>query len=295
MVKVLLITLLLFLFSFAKDPMRAMYLTYPLKEKDFKKAVDKLKEGMEGRQVKVIRVLTISDAIRARGSTEFPNYYVIFGCETPKMKEILTKAPALSNLVPCSVAVHQEKKSGRIYATIVNENVFLDKYGHELTKEERMEIKKTYRNIRLVLTQMSGRRLKPIKMPPPKQELVYEEEVKTLAYDDFKILFKTSLDGVNMNVLDVLDVSEESPKFSIFLACNLSYGEAILKDIPQFGTLAPCRVYIYEKPDGSVGVGYINIPFLLKSYERYLGKEQAEIFRKADEDIKSAIKETKGE
>ena len=295
MAKTLLAFLFLFFFSFAKDPMRAMYLTYPLKEKDFKKAVDKLKEGMEGRQVKVIRVLTISDAIRARGSTEFPNYYVIFGCETPKMKEILIKAPALSNVIPCSIAVHQSKENGKIYATIINENMFLSKYGHKLTKEERMEIKKTYRNIRLVLTQMSGVRLKPAKMQAINQELVYEEEVKNLAYDDFKILFKTSLDGVNMNVLDVLDVSEESPKFSIFLACNLSYGEAILKDIPQFGTLAPCRVYVYEKPDGSVGVGYINIPFLLKSYEKHMSKEKAEIFRKADQDIKSAIKEAKGE
>ena len=295
MVKVLLITLLLFLFSFAKDPMRAMYLTYPLKERDFKRAVDDIKRGMEEKRIKVIRVLTVSDAIRARGSTEFPNYYVIFGCETPQMKEILTKAPALSNVIPCSIAVHQSKENGKIYATIINENMFLSKYGHKLTKEERMEIKKTYRNIRLVLTQMSGVRLKPAKMQAINQELVYEEEVKNLAYDDFKILFKTSLDGVNMNVLDVLDVSEESPKFSIFLACNLSYGEAILKDIPQFGTLAPCRVYVYEKPDGSVGVGYINIPFLLKSYEKHMSKEKAEIFRKADQDIKSAIKEAKGE
>ena len=109
------------------------------------------------------------------------------------------------------------------------------------------------------------------------------------------MLFKTSLDGVNMNVLDILDVSKEIPKFSIFLTCNLSYGEAILKDIPQFGTLAPCRVYLYEKPDGSVMVGYINIPFLLKSYSRYLKEDKAQIFRRADEDIKSAIKEAKGE
>ncbi|WP_448588438.1 DUF302 domain-containing protein [Thermocrinis sp.] len=292
--KVLLSFLLLILFSFAMDPMRAMYLTYPLKGKDFKQTVDSIRNRMEERGIKVIRVLPISDAIRARGSADFPNYYVIFGCEVPQMKEILLKAPALSNVIPCSIAVHQAK-DGKLYATVINENMFLSKYGRRLTKEERMVIKGVYRDVRGILTQMSGVAIKPMRIPPSKEELVYNEEVKSLAYDDFKMLFKSSLDGVNMNVLDILEVSTESPKFSIFLACNLSYGEAILRDIPQFGTLAPCRVYTYERQDGSVVVGYINIPFLLKSYSKYLKEDKAEIFQKADKDIKSAIKEAKGE
>ncbi len=294
MIKLFILLLSLFLFSFGMDPIKAMYLTYPLKEKDFKKAVDGVKRGMEERGIKVIRVLTVSDAIKARGSADFPNYYVIFGCEMPEMRSILLKAPGLSNLVPCSVAVHQSK-DGKVYATLINETVFISKYGKNLINEERLAIKKIYRQLRTVLSQNSDKRLKLVKIPPPKEELVYEEEIASLGYDEFKTLFKTSLDGVNMNVLDVLEVSQETPKFSIFLACNLSYGEAILKDIPQFGTLAPCRVYVYEKPDGKVGVGYVNIPFLLKTYSRYLKEDKANIFRKADEDIKSAIKEAKGE
>ena len=292
--KTIVFSLLLVLFSFAMDPMRAMYLTYPLKERDFKQAVENLRAKFQERGVKVIRVLTISDAIRARGTSDFPNYYVIFGCEIEQTKDILLKAPPLSNIIPCSVAVHQAK-DGKVYATLINENLFLSKYASNLTKEERLAIRQVYENIRHALSQMSNAKLKPIKMAPPKEDLVYQEEVKSLGFDDFKMLFKTSLDGVNMNVLDVLDVSKEAPKFSIFLTCNLSYGEAILKDIPQFGTLAPCRVYLYEKPDGSVMVGYINIPFLLKSYSRYLKEDKAQIFRRADEDIKSAIKEAKGE
>jgi uncharacterized protein (DUF302 family) len=294
MAKFFVLLLSLFFFSFGMDPVKVMYLTYPLKEKDFKKAVDDVKKGMEEKGIKVIRVLTISDAIRARGSADFPNYYVIFGCEMPEMKSILLKAPALSNVVPCSVAVHQSK-DGKIYATLINENVFLSKYGAKLTKEERLAVSKTYGQLRAVLSEKSGKKLKAVRMPPPKEELVYEEEVKGLGYDEFKTLFKTSLDGVNMNVLDVIEVSQESPKFSIFLTCNLSYGEAILKDIPQFGTLAPCRVYTYEKPNGTVGVGYINIPFLLQTYSKHLKEDKANIFRKADQDIKSAIKEAGGE
>ena len=53
-------------------------------------------------------------------------------------------------------------------------------------------------------------------------------------------------------------------------------------------------MYLYEK-DGKVITGYINIPFLLKTYGRHLSKENAEIFRRADQDIKQALKEAKGE
>ncbi len=284
--------LVLPLLVFAVDPLRVMYLDYNLRERDFKRAVEQVRKSMEEKGVKVIRTLTISDAIRARGK-EFRNYYVVFGCEVEGMDRILLKAPALSNVVPCSVAVYEDKK-GRIKATVINHNLFTTKYGKVLSAEERRLIEKTYRNLNLALASLSTNKPKAVKLPPPKEELVYEEVVEGQDYDTFKTLLKTSLDGVNMNILDIIDVSVQSPRFSIFLACNLSYGEAILRDIPQFGTLAPCRVYLYEK-DGKLGVGYINIPFLLKTYSKHLGKENAEIFKKADQDIKQAIKEAKGE
>jgi uncharacterized protein (DUF302 family) len=44
-----------------------------------------------------------------------------------------------------------------------------------------------------------------------------------------------------------------------------------------------------------VGVGYINIPFLLQTYSKHLKEDNANIFRKVDQDIKSAIKEARGE
>ena len=291
MLKVLL-SLLLPFFVFAMDPIRAMYLSYHIKEKDFKKAVEQVRKGMEEKGIKVIRTLTISDAIRARGK-DFRNYYVVFGCQLEGMDRILLKAPALSNIVPCSVAVYEDK-DGRVKATVINHKLFMAKYGKSLTPEERKLIEGTYRSLNLALASLSTNKPRAVKLPPPKEELVYEEVVEGQDYDTFKTLFKTSLDGVNMNILDIIDVSTQSPKFSIFLACNLSYGEAILKDIPQFGTLAPCRVYLYEKENKLV-VGYINIPFLLKTYGKHLSKENTEIFKKADQDIKQALKEAKGE
>ncbi|RME11991.1 MAG: DUF302 domain-containing protein [Aquificota bacterium] len=288
----LFLLLLLPLFTFAMDPLRVMYITYNLREKDFKAGVESVRKSMEAQGLKVLRTLTISDAIRARGNEAFRNYYVVFGCEFEGMGDILLKAPALSNIVPCSVAVYEEK--GRVKATVVNHQVFLTRYRNHLTLSERRNISQLYRRLHSALASISTNRPTIPQVPAMKENLVHEDVIEGIDFDTFKTLYKTALDGVNMNILDIMDIRQQSPKFSIFLACNLSYGEAILKDIPQFGTLAPCRVYLYEK-DGKVVTGYINIPFLLKTYGRHLSRENAEIFRKADQDIKQALKEAKGE
>lgn len=284
--------LLLPLFTFAMDPLRVMYITYNLKEKDFKAGVESVRKAMEAQDLKVMRTLTISDAIRARGNQAFRNYYVVFGCEFEGMGNVLLKAPALSNIVPCSVAVYEEK--GRVKATVVNHQVFLTRYRNNLSVSERRNISQIYRKLYSALASVSTNKPALPQVPPIREDLVYETQVEGLDFDTFKTLYKTALDGVNMNILDIMDVRQQSPKFSIFLACNLSYGEAILRDIPQFGTLAPCRIYLYEK-EGKIITGYINIPFLLKTYGKHLSRENAEIFKKADQDIKQALKEAKGE
>ncbi|MFN3598142.1 MAG: DUF302 domain-containing protein [Aquificaceae bacterium] len=288
----LLLFILFPLFALAMDPLRVMYISYNLRERDFKRGVEAVIREMEGQGLKVLRTLTISDAIRARGNKDFRNYYVVFGCTFEGMDQVLLKAPALSNVVPCSVAVYEDK--GRIKATVINHQVFLTSYRDSLSLSQRREIGKIYRKLHKALASISTNKPTFPQLPPMKESLVYEEKIEGMDFDTFKTLYKTSLDGVNMNILDIIDVRQEYPKFSIFLACNLSYGEAILKDIPQFGTLAPCRIYLYES-DGRLTTGYINIPFLLKTYGKHLSKENAEIFKRADQDIKQALREAKGE
>lgn len=288
----LILLLLLPLFVLAMDPIRVMYITYELKEKDFKAGVEAVRKGMESQGLKVLRTLTISDAIRARGNQSFRNYHVVFGCEFEGVDKVLLKTPALTNLVPCSVAVYEDK--GIVKATIVNPRLFLTRYGEKLAPPERKSIADIYRRLHLALTSISTRKVIIPKPPPIRRELVYEQVVENMDFETFKTLYKTSLDGVNMNILDIMDIRNESPKLSIFLACNLSYGEAILNNFPQFGTLAPCRIYLYEK-EGKIVTGYINIPLLIEFYGKYLGKENVEIFKKADSDIKQALKEAKGE
>ncbi len=128
-----------------------------------------------------------------------------------------------------------------------------------------------------------------------KHPLRYEEVVEGLDFEDVKLLLKTALDGRNMNVLGVVDVSTEKPRYAYMLVCNLSYAEKIFREFPELGVMAPCRIYLYEREDGSVGIGFVNVETLLKIFADRLSPKAKEIFRKADEDVRSAIKEVKGE
>ena len=186
-----LIFLLLPFFAFAMDPIRVMYVNYNLKEKDFKTAVESVKKSMEGQGLQVMRTLTISDAIRARGNKDFRNYYVIFGCKFEGMDSLLLKAPALTNIAPCSVAVYEDK--GKVRATVINHGVFLSKYKDRLTPSERKAVDEVYRKLHSALAKASTNKPRLPKAPPIKDDLVYEEIIEGLDFDTFKTLYKTSL------------------------------------------------------------------------------------------------------
>lgn len=128
-----------------------------------------------------------------------------------------------------------------------------------------------------------------------KHPLRYEDIIKGMDFEDVKLLLKTALEGRNMNVLGVVDVSTEKPRYSYMLVCNLSYAEKIFREMPELGVMAPCRIYLYEREDGSVAVGFINVKTLLKVFGKYLSPRAKKVFRKADEAVRSAIKEVKGE
>ena len=131
--------------------------------------------------------------------------------------------------------------------------------------------------------------------PKKRHPLQYEEIIEGLDFEDVKLLLKTALDGRNMNVLGVVDVAKEKPRFSYMLVCNLSYAEKIFRELPQLGVMAPCRIYIYEREDGTVAVGFVNVETLLRVFGKQLSERAKEIFRKADREVKEAIKEVKGE
>ncbi|MGB9874237.1 MAG: DUF302 domain-containing protein [Hydrogenobacter sp.] len=298
MKKLLFILFLFPLLSLGTDITSLMFYTYKVKGANFNDVVEKLKQELNSKDLKVMRTLTISEAIKARGIKDFPNYTVLLACDKKEKESLLLKSPFMSNLIPCSVAIY-ENKDGSVSITIVNEKPYLK----DLSKEDKEFISRTYSELRGVISSIAKPERKKFsngylkKMTRELKNASFETSynIKGMNFDDVKTLLKSSLDGVNMNILAVEDVRKESPKYSFMLACNLTYGEKILREFPHFGTLAPCRIYLYEKPDGSVGIGYINIQTLIKLYGKHLHKDAVEVFEKADKDIKSAIKEVKGE
>ncbi|WP_340690187.1 DUF302 domain-containing protein [Hydrogenobacter thermophilus] len=300
--RILPILLFLLTLSFAGDITSLMFQTYRVEGEDFQSVVEELKEKLNQNDLKVLRTLTISEAIKARGVKDFPNYTVLLACDRKEKKDLLIKVPFMSNLIPCSVAVY-ENKDGSVSITAINEKPYLEAFSKELSKDDRRLISKTYMELRRVLSSVGKYKKAHISKTQIRKTMSQlkgvsfetSDTIKGMSFEDAKTLLKTALDGVNMNILGVEDIKKETPKYSFMLACNLTYGEKILREFPHFGTLAPCRVYLYEKPDGSVGVGYINIQTLIKLYGKHLHRDAVEVFEKADRDIKSAIKEVKGE
>ncbi|MDW8237932.1 MAG: DUF302 domain-containing protein [Aquificaceae bacterium] len=276
--------------ALALDPSH-LYKTYELRESDFKKAVESLRQSMQSSGLSVDKVLTVSDAIRARSGADFGEYTIIFGCNSPKLQNIPTKAPALLNVVPCSVAIYRIN-SNVIKVSILNHSPILDAYKSSLTPEEVKEINLTFKKLESAILKLSTKS-KPLfrQRIAFKESIVQEFELKGLDYDSAKTLLKSSLDGVNMNVLDIL---EPAKGVSVFLACNLSYGEEILKKMPEFGTFAPCRVYLISSEKG-LKVGFLNIPALVKLFSKYLSQKEREIFEKAYKDMLQAYKDTSGQ
>ncbi len=120
-------------------------------------------------------------------------------------------------------------------------------------------------------------------------KLYYETPLENMDFETARVFLKEFLMEANMRVLGE---EEASKKFAIFYACNLTYGEKILSKFPYFGTLAPCRVYLYEK-NGKVFVGFINIDTLLKFFGEFMDKEAVETFKKAQRDLLKVVEELK--
>lgn len=74
--------------------------------------------------------------------------------------------------------------------------------------------------------------------------------VSAMELDEAQVFLEAALQGYNLNVVDSLTVGPVRQ----LLACNLSYGEVIFKEVPSFGMAAPCRVFLFaDGPDVVVG------------------------------------------
>lgn len=252
---------------------------------DFRQVVESLKSSLEKDGITVHKTLPISEVIKGRGS-DFDDYYVLVGCVGSKTEEILRKYPDLSNVLPCSIPVY--KKDGKINVSVLNYRLFLLNMK-DVKREDLRYIRSVYRRIESSLFRLGFKRsfYGYKKNTNTNLNFILTEKIGTQNIDDLSVLFKTSLEGINLNILD--EMSLDGGKLRVYFVCNLTYGSKIFTSIPQFGVLAPCRLNLYGKDDGSLFVSMINIQTFLKIFEKVLTTEQKEIFLSIDKDIKDIL------
>jgi len=120
-----------------------------------------------------------------------------------------------------------------------------------------------------------------------------EEVMRGIDFEEVKRLLKTAFERRNMDVLELVDVSKEGRRFSYMLLRSPSYMGNVLGEFPQLGVLFPWRVYLYEREDGSVVVGCVNVDTLLRLFGKDLSEEAKGLLRKMNEEIRSGIMEVR--
>ncbi len=149
-------SLIIFFMFFIKyyfgDPYRLLFYTVEVQNKSFEKVLDELKDRLNKNGLKVIRVLPLSKALKARGVKDFMNYAIVLACDIPQKARLLVKAPSISNLIPCSVAVYEQE--GRVKLTTLKEIIFLAEEKNHLTNQDIQIIVNTYRTLRKTLDEV---------------------------------------------------------------------------------------------------------------------------------------------
>jgi len=91
-----------------------MFYTVEVKNKSFDETLKKLREKLDANGLKVIRVLPLSKSLKARGVKDFMNYSIILACDIPGKEKLLSKVPFLTNLIPCSIAIYEDKEGEKL-------------------------------------------------------------------------------------------------------------------------------------------------------------------------------------
>lgn len=148
----LIILFMFFMKYYFGDPYRLLFYTVEVKNKNFKQAVEDLKAKLDKNGLKVIRTLPLSKALEARGIKDFMKYTIVLACDIPQKKELLVKAPSISNLIPCSIAVYESE--GIVKLTTLKEIIFLAEEKDNLSEKDIQLIIDTYRTLRKTLDEV---------------------------------------------------------------------------------------------------------------------------------------------
>ncbi|NPB08100.1 MAG: DUF302 domain-containing protein [Aquificae bacterium] len=147
------LALLIFLFTkeFSRHGEKGFFYTVSVEGADFQKTVEELKEELNEEGLKVIKTLTLSKALRARGVEDFPDYYLVLACGGRDYSSLLVKDPSLTNLLPCTVAVYRQ--GDRVKLSVVREDLFLNE--KKLSPQEVEIVRKVYKKLKEVLKEVA--------------------------------------------------------------------------------------------------------------------------------------------
>ena len=148
----LIILFMFFMKYYFGDPYRLLFYTVEVHNKSFEKVVEDLKDKLNKNGLKVVRELPLSKALQARGVKDFMKYTIILACDIPQKSKLLVKAPSISNLIPCSVAVYE--RNGVVNLTTLKEIIFLAEEKNNLSNEDIQLIIDTYRTLRKTLDEV---------------------------------------------------------------------------------------------------------------------------------------------
>ncbi len=142
--------LVFFIYKNYANPFKLMFYTQTVQGKSFDKVIEELSDSLNKSGLKLIRVLPLSKALKARGVEDFPNYSMVLACDVEGKRELLLKVPFLSNLIPCSLAVYDNKEGG-VSITALKETLFIHQYKSKLSEEDVKLIKDTYSKLKKVI------------------------------------------------------------------------------------------------------------------------------------------------
>ena len=150
---VIALSLFYFIRYYFGNPFRLLFYTVEVKNKSFEETIKALEEKLNANGLKVIRVLPLSKALEGRGIKDFMKYSIILACDIPGKDKVLVKVPSITNLIPCSIAVYEDKESVKV--TTLKEIIFLAEESKNMTEEETQFIINTYRTLRKTLDEVS--------------------------------------------------------------------------------------------------------------------------------------------
>jgi uncharacterized protein (DUF302 family) len=130
--------------KFYATPERIFFFTLEVRGGDLREVLRELEENLKRRGLGVVGVFRISE-----------DYFMILSCDVPWKEELLKRAPTLSSLVPCPVAVY--RSGDGVYITAPKEIYFLQAHRETLGQDLADTLAGLYQALRIAMAEVATR------------------------------------------------------------------------------------------------------------------------------------------